>query len=355
MSALISVALSAFVDVLLSVNSGALAQTGSSPVGAMSFSVGQNATISMGIPLLRPAVTTALVGSASGNTLTFAASDARRAVRLVDGDSYYVEVVASGDGSSTAMLGQRFEVNEAATRTAAAGTVVLDLQSALNTAGAGAVSGLANYRIAVRPHWTLASLFGTGAAAKVAAAQSSATADQVLAWDGGGFSVYYLRSGTTPQWRNAATGALNQDGAIVPPGTGVYLRRRGDALSFTVVGEVRTNAFVHPPYAASQLVVGGFPVDTSPADWKLLSGTGITAGSTPLDSDQLLKWTGTQFDQYYLFNGIVPPQWRGVTTGLLDQSRANLFPVGSANLLILRGAPTGPKPPLLVQAVPFTL
>src|SRR6185295_1171916 len=114
---------------------------------------------------------------------------------------------------------------------------------------------------------------------------------------------YYLRAGTTPQWRNVATGPENQDGAIVPPGTGLYLRRKAGALRFSLVGEVRTNVFVRPPYTASQLVVGGFPVDSSPADWKLVAGAGLTAGANPSNSDQLFNWAGSAFSQYYLSDG----------------------------------------------------
>ena len=206
----------------------------------------------------------------------------------------------------------------------------------------------------MRPHWTLAALLGTGRSARVNAGASAAAADQVLAWNGRGFSVFYLRDGDVPQWRNAATGPLNQDGAIVPPGVGAYLRRRAGNLNFSVAGEVRTNRFVRPPFAASQLVANGFPVETSPADWRLTTGAGLSAGTTPQNSDRLLTWAGSSVNTYFL-NAGVTPQWRSPAASLLDFSNARLFPAQGANFLLLRSAANGNPLPPLVQAVPFSL
>lgn len=332
-----------------------LAQSGSAPVGVASYSVAENSTISLGVPLLRPSVTFGVVGAATGTALTFASSEGAVALPLVQGESYFIEVVGHADGTTATMVGQRFEVDEAATRAGAIGNVVLDLSSPLNTSAATAIGGLVNYRVAVRPHWTLASLLGTGTTAKANASSSAALADQVLAWNGTGFSVYYLRSGDVPQWRNIATGPANQDGAIVPPGVGVYLRRRTGSLTFSVVGEVRTNSFVRAAFEASQLVAGGFPVESSPADWKFTSGTGLTAGTSPVNSDQLLTWSGSVFSQYYLRNSF-PLQWRNAATGVLDQTNAKFFPALGATLLILRAPAAGTAPPpQLAQPVPFSL
>lgn len=330
------------------------AQSGSAPVGVVSYNVDANSTISLGVPLLRPGLMTATVGSVAGVTLTLAGTEGTAAVPLADDQSYYIEVVAHIDATTTAMIGQRYEVDEAATKLVTAGRLVLDSTSALNTSAAAGIANLANYRIVIRPHWTLATLFGTGAAAKVNASTAPASADQVLAWNGAGFSVYYLRSGDVAQWRNLATGPANQDGAIVPPGVGVYLTRRAGALTLAVTGEVRTNAFVRPAFGSSQLVAGGFPVESSPADWKLTSGTGLTPGTSPTNADQLLTWTGSAFSQYYL-RSATGMEWRNTATGLIDYSNARLFPAAGATLLLLRAPATGATPPPLAQAVPFSL
>lgn len=328
------------------------AQSGSSPVGVMSYAVAQNSTISLGVPLLRPSLVVGEVTAVNGVTLTLSANTV--VPSLVSGESYFVEVVAHLDGTTSTLLGHRFEVDEVATVAASAGKIVLEANSTHNTSPAEAIAGLTGYRVAVRPHWTLAALLGTGRNAKVNAGASAGAADQVLAWNGRGFSVYYLREGDVPQWRNAATGPLNQDGAIVPPGVGVFLRRRAGSLNFSVAGEVRTNRFVRPAFAASQLVANGFPVETSPADWRLTTSAGLSAGTTPLNSDRLLTWTGSSVNTYFLSAGATP-QWRSPTASLLDFSNARLFPAQGANFLLLRSAANGSSPPPLVQAVPFSL
>ncbi len=332
----------------------ARAQSGSAPVGAMTYSVAENATLSIGVPLLRPAVLVAEIATVTGETLAFGGTDAGVTVALAEGAAYFAEVVAQVDGTGGALIGHRFEVDEAATRAAGAGKLVLDPASPLNTGGTGVFAGLAKYRVAIRPHWTLATLFGTGAAAKLNAGTSPSTADQALAWNGTGFSVYYFRNSSPAQWRNPATGAANQNDAIVPPGAGVFFRRRAGALALTVVGEVRTHPFVRAAFGPSQLVAGGFPVDTSPADWKLTGGSGLTAGTGPANADQLLNWSGAAFTQFYLRSGVVP-EWRNTATGLLDHSNARVFSAAGATLLLLRSAGTGTPPPPLVQAVPFSL
>lgn len=194
-------------------------------------------------------------------------------------------------------------------------------------------------------------MLGTGAKLKLNAAASAASADQVLAWNGVGFSVYYVRNGDVPQWRNTATGAASQDGAILPPGAGLFLRRQAGELKFAVPGEVRTNVFVRPPFTGSQIIAGGFPIDSTPADLKLAAGPGLTPGTSPSNSDRLLAWESTAFNVYYLRDGQVP-QWRNVATGLLDYSNTAIFQARGASLLLLRAPALGATS---LQTIPFKL
>jgi len=139
---------------------------------------------------------------------------------------------------------------------------------------------------------------------------------------------------------------------------GLFLRRQQGALALAVPGEVRMNTFVRPPLTGSQLVAGGFPVDASLADWKLTSGAGLTAGTSPVNADQVLAWADNAFSVFYLRDGPTP-QWRNTATGLVDYTNAPLFSKLGANLLFLRagspGAAAGVAPVALVQAVPFKL
>ena len=336
------------------VSTVARAQSGGAPVGAMSYSFPEYSTTSLGVPLLRPGVLTRVVESVSGARLTLAAMDGGSGGLPANDESYYLEVLGNVDGATLMLAGHRFEVDEVATRAAGPGAVVLEASAPLNTSPAAFIPSLVGYRVTVRPHWTLAALFGTGLNAKFNAAASVALADQVLAWNGSDFAVFYLRSGAVPQWRNIATGPTNQDQAIIPPGSGLYVRRQAGALTISVVGEVRTNRFVRAPYVGTQLLAAVFPVDLSPADLRLVAGRGLTAGTSPAVADQLLQWSGTAFDTFYLRENVVP-EWRNIAMGTTDFTNARLFTSGGATLLLLRSAALGAPPAQLVQAVPFSL
>ncbi len=325
------------------------AQTGSAPVGVMTYEVAENATISLGVPLLRPVVFAGTVTAVSGPALTMSGPAAASAVALVAGESYYLEVIGHVGGVTTALVGQRFELDEAATLAGPLGRLTLDANSPHNTSPVAVLAGLANYRVVVRPHWTLAALLGTGVKAKVNAAASAAAADQVLAWNGAGFSVYYVRPGDVAQWRNIATGATNQDGAILPPGSGLFLRRQAGALAFSVPGEVRMNTFVRPPFTASQIIAAGFPIDATPAEIKLSTGPGRTPGSSPASADQVLAWADKAFSVFYLRDAPVP-EWRNIATGLLDYTNTAIFRARGASLLLLRAPATAVSP---TQPMPF--
>ena len=333
------------------------AQSGSAPVGVMTYAVAENSTISLGVPLLRPAVFVGSVTGFGGKSLTVAGAGADAPWALVAGAAYFVEVIGHVDGATSGLVGQRFEVDEVATLASGVGAVVLDSTSALNTASVTTLVDLANYRVVMRPHWTLAALLGTGPGGKINASVSVTAADQVLAWSGAGFSVFYLRSGEVPQWRNTATGAANQDGAILPPGAGLFLRRQAGALTFAIPGEVRTNVFVRPPLTGSQIIAGGFPIDSSPADLKLAAGPGLTLGpgltpgTSPSNSDQLLSWETNAFSVYYLRDGQVP-HWRNASTGLLDYSNTAILSSRGASLLLLRSPAAAATSR---QLIPFSL
>ncbi len=326
-------------------------QAGGAPVGVMSYSAAEFSTTSLGVPLVRPSRLVRVVGAATATTVTLTEPDGGTVPRI-SLEPHYLEVLGHVDGKTTTLVGQRFEIDEAASSLAAPGTLVMEGDSLLNTSASTVIAQLVNYRVAIRPHWTLAALFGTGLQAKVNAAAAVAAADQVLAWDGDSYAVYYLRSGAVPQWRNVATGPTNQDQAIVPPGTGVFFRRQANALSFSVVGEVRVTPFARVPAKPAQLMATGFPVDASPVDWQMV-GSSLTAGTSPATADQLLVWGDSAFQVFYLRQGSAL-EWRNVATGLTDYANAKLFRAKGAVLLRLQAGAAGTTPFPLVQPVPFS-
>ncbi len=324
----------------------------SAAVGAMRYEQAAGSTASLGVPLVRAAVFTGRV-EVGGNgfiTVTQPAGEPVNLAGLIVGTSpYYIEVTGHSDGVTTGLVGERFEVNETGTSSSANNTLALDGASPLNTAAGADFSSLSGYRITVRPHWTLAALFGTGTGTDLNASTNVNNADQVLAWSGGSFSIYYFRSGTTPHWRNLATGTTSQDQAIIPPGVGIYFRRVTGDYAKTVVGEVRANRFVRPLDNTSQLIANGFPMDFSPGDLLQSTTTGYVASTSSTTADQLLTFVSGSYSIYYYRSGTTP-QWRNLATGTTNHSATKLYAATGAVLYRPQGVPAD-----LVQAVPFSL
>ena len=90
-------------------------QTGSAPVGVMSYAAAEYSTISLGVPLLRPAVLTGKVSAVTGAKVTLTLPAAGSVLPLVAGEAYFLEVIGNVDGVTTTLVGQRFEVDEAGT------------------------------------------------------------------------------------------------------------------------------------------------------------------------------------------------------------------------------------------------
>jgi hypothetical protein len=271
---------------------------------------------------------------------------------LAEGSSYYAEVVGHSTAASSDYIGHRFELDEQASRVAQTGKVFVS-NTPYNTLDSSSLSQILGHRITIRPHWTLATVFGTGSSAALNAANSPAEADQVYFATAKGLTVFYFRKGndgSTPQWRSLSGGAGNQDGAIIPPGVGVFFKRQGNSGIFTVTGEVRSTRFVRSPVASGQLLVSGFPVSASPADLRLVGTSGLTAGTVATAADQLLRWNGGSFESFFLQSGS-SPVWRKEALETIDFTSSKLLDAASAILLRLRAGPTSS----LVQSVPFSL
>jgi len=337
-----------FVGLVL--GSVVLAQDAASVVGAISYPVGQNRMITVGVPLLRPAIAAGVVEAADAEGLTVVDGEGIRkslAGLLADESSYFVEVVGHSAGAASEWIGHRLEVDEQGSRSNPAGKIAL-ADSSLNTLAKSTLSQLSGHRVVVRPHWTLATVFGTGSTANLNSSSSPAEADQVYFSTANGLSVFYFRKGTTPQWRSLSGGAGNQDGAIIPPGVGVFFKRQGTSAVFTITGEVRATRFIRSPASSGQLLVSGFPVAASPADLRLVNG--LTAATSPAAADQLLRWNGSSFESFFLQSGS-SPVWRKESLESIDFTSSKLLDAASAVLLRLRAGPTS----TLAQAVPFSL
>lgn len=327
------------------------------PVGAMSYSVPANTTQSLGFPILRPAVLVASVSAGDSGTITVSGSGINFATLLAGTSPYFIEVIGHNDGVTSANVGERFEVNESTSITAASNVLTIDTASTLNTSS-GSLASLVGYKVAIRPHWTLSSLFGTGTTATTLNSSTTfASADQVLAWTGSSFSTFWFRqnsAGTTKEWRNTSTNTTNQDNAIVPPGVGVFFRRQAGNLTITSVGDVRTNKFVRNLDSSTQLLAMGYPVDRTPIQLGFNTAGSFVANTSFGSADQLLTWTGSAFSTYWYRRNSASTtfEWRNTGTATTDHSNTSF--INASQAVFVRPS-SGSTPNDLIQTVPFTL
>lgn len=290
------------------------------PAGAMQYSFPANSYTTMGVPLVRGSVATGSVSGGTASTITINGAQNLAAV-LNANMPYYVEVTGHTDGVTTASVGDRFDLDVAATISAASNVICINTSSPNNTA-AGDFSGLTGYNLAIRPHWTLASLFGTGLSATfLQSATSFAGADQVHFWNGLGMSTYWFKrnsAGTIQEWRNTITGIVNQDSVILPPGVGVFFKRAGSSpLDVFILGNVRDHKFVQPIATGTSLLASGFPTWSSPSDASLMPGTGLVSAASFSVADQIWIWTGIGISTYWLRQNSAGTikEWRNTITG----------------------------------------
>lgn len=322
------------------------------PVGAMTYEFAANSTTSVGIPLLRPAAYSGVVNSGDANTVTFAAG-VDFSNLLSAGEFYYIEV--TGSDNAQEYIGDRLEVDEAASIVAGSNVLHLDLGSNLNTTS-GDLGALTGYRITIRPHWTIAKLFGTGLdVTDLTSATTFAYADRILAWGGVGWSTYWFRqnsAGTTKEWRNTATGTANQDDAIIPPGVGLYLRKAGLPKTMVVTGDVRTNRFIRTLDHSTQLIALGHPIDLTPTQMGLLPIANFTPATAFAYADRVLAWGGVGYSTYWLRRNSAGDviQWRNTSTGTVDHSNSAFILADQAFFIMPVGTPDD-----LTVSLPFGL
>lgn len=295
------------------------------PRGTMTYSAAADSTISVGVPLLRPAVITTRVEEGDADSVTLVAETGQSPdfAALLDADeAYYLEITGHTYAATAPLIGQRFEVDVAVTRALADNRLKL-ADSARNTMELPAsLAELRDYRVTVRPHWTLGGLMGQGADTGLNAGGLNA-ADQVHTWDNG-FSVYYFRQSTlSPHWRNAATGTANHNQTVIAPGEGFFFKRQSGDWEKMIEGEVRVTSFaIGAIPAAGRLIGPGFPVDLSPSAMRFTMANGFTPALSLNDADQLLVWGDGGFQVYYLRNTSTP-EWRST----FDTTNHNASPL----------------------------
>ena len=229
------------------------------------------------MPLLARDVYRGRVSTIDGGLIKLTAADPAFHTTIQPDTQYYAEVL---DG---ALEGHRFDLDES---TATADSVAVDLASQFSTLPA-VPTELAGCRIAIRPHWTIGSLFP---AEQFTASSEVESADRLLFFDRAtsAFQVAWLQTQEAgPSWSGAS-----HSQAVVPPGQGMFVHPRTNAVTLLYTGEVRTNAFVQPLVSGAQLLGSVHPVYASPASLGLTTSNGLAASTTAITSARVQLWRG---------------------------------------------------------------
>ena len=289
-------ALLSFSAVLFIAGIGSYAQsTVSTPiVGFQKVSVPSGLSTA-GFPLLNSDLVKTSASSVSGNAVTLS-GESNVGAKLASGEPYYVEVY------SGSLKGDRFDVNTAATITAANGTVVLDSASANNTyAVASIASQLDGATVALRKHITIEQVQAMASTALVGN-NSAAAADQIQFYDStaGAYVGYFLR-GDGVTWRKVGT-VTTANKTAIPPGTGVFISKQGSAVELTSTGIVRQNDFAQPYVAGLQLKAPAYPIELSPSSIGATAANGWTGNNSATAADQIQVYNPTAgaYDGYFL-------------------------------------------------------
>lgn len=209
--------------------------------------------------------------------------------------------------------------------------------------------------VEILPANTIGSVFGNATTLPtLTAGATSATADNVLLWNGAAWETYFW-TGTvgTPNniWKR--TGNLDRSNVVIYPEDGVFVVRRSTASATTVtlIGSVPSTSEQSGIAASgSTFLANRFPTDTTLGALGLHTLPGWVAGATSTDADKVFVWNSTNgvWETYFWTGTVGTPNNIWKRTGNLDRSSTPI-PAGTAVFISHTGAGLN-----LVQALPYT-
>jgi len=285
------------VSALLGLGSSLFAQTNvsySDIVGYQKISVPVGLSTA-GFPLLNPDLAKTAVVSVSSNSVTLS-GQSNVGLLLSSAEPYYLEVYGGS------LKGDRFDVDTAATIIAANGTVVLNSSSPNNTFPVASIStNLNGVTVALRKHVTLEQIQQSSSSSFIGN-NTASSADQIQLFNSQSrtYTPYFLR-GDGVTWRQVGQTALANK-TSVPPGTGVFLMKRGAITEIVSVGTVRQNDFAMPMVTGLQLRAPAFPLEITPLNLGGAVTNGWTANNSASSADQIQVFNPTSraYESYFL-------------------------------------------------------
>lgn len=282
----------------------------STPVGAFSYpitpgSAGSPSLNFIGFPLLAPSAASGSVVAASGSSVT----------------------LPSGALSGVTLTGPHFLLIQSGTFQGLALDVTSVSGDTVNVSGSVAGIVAAGDSFSIRPHRTLASLFGATNTAGLIGANTIATADEVRVFNSStqSFTNYYYKTGGIggAGWRSTQSTSLDRSSDIVDPEQSIVVVRKSNAaLSLTVTGEVYAKRFRLPAEAGANWVINTAAKELTLGTLGLYTGgaDGLTGANTINGADEVLRWTGSAWERFYYKTGGLGGQgWRSNASTSVDR------------------------------------
>ncbi len=183
----------------------------------------------------------------------------------------------------------------------------------------------------VRKHWTITAVFGASNTAGLTGGEDTSTADQLLIWNGTGYTVYYYQElppalGGTG-WRSAANAFADAGGTSVYPDDGLVVKRiSASNVNLVVMGAVKTGSTSFPIQSGINIVSNVYAAPMT-LDSCGIVASGLTAGEDTSTADQVLLWNGSGYDVYYFQD--LPPAlggqgWRSASNAFTDAGATSI-------------------------------
>ncbi len=209
------------------------------------------------------------------------------------------------------------------------------------TLAAGVTAGVS---YAIRPHWTLATVFGATNQNGLAAGDIT-TADQIQLFRNGGYLTYYYQATGVfggAGWRKTGDSFADVSATVIYPDDGIVIARKlSTATSIVIQGVVKTGQSSIPVTTGFSLLGNVYAAAMTLGTANLYTGdpaTGLAAGDITT-ADQVMFWNGTGFKTCYcqatgVFGGA---GWRATGDSFTDASSTPI-PVGAALFVKRAGA-----------------
>lgn len=298
-------------------------------IQSFALTAGPNA---VGIALVKPAWLKGTIGAVDATGLRL--QDKNITVASLSNPLQWETVPAyleiSSSPADPKLIGERYEVDVSSNPSSNQGWIRLKV--AVSNTRRDLPAGLAGAAYSVRPHWTLANVFGTSARPFVRPGRSTSSADEVqLAQPlSGNLEGFFLSNDPIARgWRLSRNRQGPEQGnVLILPGSGLLIHAKGP-LVFSLSGEARNSAFRLPLRAGSNFVSLGAVGSFRMTDLVGNPPTQFQAGLSPNLADRISFMLGTRMETFYL--GPTGQGWVCSTSSYpTDVNELQLFPPNRA-------------------------